>query len=618
MEEAVGKIWHRLVSRWAYQGHPEAAVELDAVKPSLAVFLRALGGDGALKILAVDKQAIQQRRSFLQRLAGSGTHAELAWSDRQSLLLPAKLDSFESVWLNKAHYYWLVALASFSQDLPECADNWFVQMQQRCLSLINQYPGLGKKYQALVAAHLANRPQLENLKGAEVAAEEAIRRALLNPGSIDHLPDTEKDIAPVLLWLRPEQLKLDAIKANTEVDETEQEHKPGKIKKADQRRHQAEYQEGEEEGPSLISIRHETDIFSLSEMLKIARPPEDDDDDDLDKAADMADDLEYLTLNKDQKSRASRVRFDLDLPASANGECELESGKLLPEWHYQKQQYQKDFCRIVPIVNVDADTAELPDHLKKTAARLRHQFENLINQQCWQRRQEDGAELDMEAVVDDFALRKLSSHDANGKFYQQLRRKHRDMASLVLADLSLSTEAGLDDDQQVIDVIRDSLFLFAECLQQIAEPFAIYGFSSRKREYIRFHTIKGFNDTYNDLVKGQLQAIKPGFYTRMGAAVREATDILKLRPNKQKLLLILSDGKPNDLDQYEGRYGIEDTRKAIKDARQLGLTPFCLTIDQQGADYLPYLFGRNGFKVVQRADQLPLALPELYSQITGL
>jgi len=618
MEEAVGKIWHRLVSQWAYQGYPEATVELDSIKSSLAVFLRALGGDGALKILAADKQAVKQRRSLLQRLAGTGTHAELAWSDQQSLLLPAKLDGFDSAWLNKTHYYWLVALASFSQDSPEYTNNWFVQMQQRCLSLIQQYPGLEKKYQALVSAHIANRPLIENLKGADAVAEKAIRQALLSPGSIDHMPDAEKGIAPVLLWLRPGQLHAAAVNTNSEADDGEQDHKPGKIKKADQRRHRAEYQQDQEQEPSLISIRHETDIFSLSEMLKIARPPEDDDDDDLDNAADMADDLEYLTLNKDQKSRASRVRFDLDLPASANGECELQGGKLLPEWHYQKQQYQKDFCRIVPVVNVDAGPADLPAHLKKTAARLRHQFENLINQQCWQRRQEDGAELDMEAVVDDFALRKLSSHDAEGKFYQQLRRKHRDMASLVLADLSLSTEAGLDDHQQVIDVIRDSLFLFAECLQQIAEPFAIYGFSSRKREYVRFHTIKGFGDNYNDQVKGQLQAIKPGFYTRMGAAIREASDVLKARPNKQKLLLILSDGKPNDLDQYEGRYGIEDTRKAIKDARQLGLTPFCLTIDQQGADYLPYLFGRNGFKVVQNADQLPLALPELYSQITGL
>jgi nitric oxide reductase NorD protein len=102
----------------------------------------------------------------------------------------------------------------------------------------------------------------------------------------------------------------------------------------------------------------------------------------------------------------------------------------------------------------------------------------------------------------------------------------------------------------------------------------------------------------------------------MGAAIRHATTLLNAQPQRQRLLLLLTDGKPNDLDRYEGRYGIEDTRMALHEARQLGLRPFCVTIDSEANEYLPHLFGAGGFAVIRKPEDLPKELPLLYAQMT--
>ena len=201
--------------------------------------------------------------------------------------------------------------------------------------------------------------------------------------------------------------------------------------------------------------------------------------------------------------------------------------------------------------------------------------------------------------------------------YLSCERRERDLCCLVLADLSLSTDTWVSDEQRVIDVIRDSLWLFSEALGATGDPFGLYGFSSRRREHIRFHRIKGFDEKIDDRIRGRIGALKPGFYTRMGAAIRYATQILAKRPEALRLLMILSDGKPNDVDHYEGRYGIEDTRMSLNAARQEGVRPFCVTIDKEGQGYLPHLFGPSGYTILRNPAELPARLPGLYAQLTA-
>ena len=207
-------------------------------------------------------------------------------------------------------------------------------------------------------------------------------------------------------------------------------------------------------------------------------------------------------------------------------------------------------------------------------------------------------------------------HDGKSNLYKELSSGARDLSCLLLADLSLSTDTWVNNESRVIDVIQDSLYLFAESLNATGDRFGMYGFSSRKTNPIRIHTLKSFDEKYNGKIRSRIAEIKPGYYTRMGAGIRHAANLLKDQVATQQLLLILTDGKPNDLDMYEGRYGIEDTKQAILTARTMGLKVFCVTIDEKGNDYLPNLFGTNGYALVRKVTDLPKTLPMLYARLT--
>src|SRR5690606_619 len=155
-------------------------------------------------------------------------------------------------------------------------------------------------------------------------------------------------------------------------------------------------------------------------------------------------------------------------------------------------------------------------------------------------------------------------HSESPAVFTRRVRSERSLATLLLADLSLSTDAYATQTARVIDVIRDALYVFGEALAASGDPFEMLGFSSVRRQNVRIHQLKGFAEPWNATARDRVGAIKPGYYTRMGAAIRLATQRLGERAERQRLLLILTDGKPNDLDVYEGRYGLEDTRHAVQ------------------------------------------------------
>src|SRR5690606_10995829 len=132
------------------------------------------------------------------------------------------------------------------------------------------------------------------------------------------------------------------------------------------------------------------------------------------------------------------------------------------------------------------------------------------------------------------------------------------------------------------------------------DSHALYAFTSRKRHDVSVLTLKDFDEPLDGRARRRIGALKPGYYTRMGAALRHVTARLAPRPNRHRLLLLLTDGKPNDADHYEGRYGVEDTRRAIHEARRAGLAVFGITVDTRARDYFPYLFGRGAYAIVGR------------------
>jgi nitric oxide reductase NorD protein len=363
----------------------------------------------------------------------------------------------------------------------------------------------------------------------------------------------------------------------------------------------------------LLAFRLES-LFTRAEYAAVDRSTEEDEDAD---AGSAVEDMEVLSLTRERGRTASRLRFDLDLPPAQHDDIPLGEGIALPEWDFRRRVLQPDYCRLQPMLARDAVPAPLPVHLARKARRLRAVFELLKPRRVWQPDQPDGTDLDINAVIRHRTdrLRGVQADQAN--LFRSFRNAERDLSCLLLADLSLSTDSWVSNEQRVIDVIRDSLLLFSEALATTGDRFALYGFSSRRRSHVRFHTLKTFDEPYTDRSRGRIQAIRPGYYTRMGAALRHATTLLQRQPASERLLLLLTDGKPNDLDRYEGRYGIEDTRMAVREAVKSGVRPFCVTVDAKARDYLPYLFGANAWMLVRHAGELPARLPLLYAHLTA-
>lgn len=614
MEEFIGGLWHKFITRAATRSYPAAAVRLEDIERTAGILFRALGGDPGLRVAPAAEIEHGARRSWLQRIAHVGEKAAHAARDAETLRLPASIEFFPERSLNRDLYLWLIAQGAALPDGGLDADGWIAANQAASRATLDAFPGFATRYRRLVDAVIAERPDPAKLPPDEAAAERAIRAALQEPGSVASLPAAKRPPAPVALWLYPAPVAIDRREQSN--PPTPADHREGGSKAADatDRRRQAQREDMPDGKNGLILPFRAESLLSFAEFVKVNRGHDDDADD---NPARAAAEMDKISVAQDGTDTASKVRFDLDLPSAAHDDVPLKTGILLPEWDWKKQQLKRDVCSLTVLDPRDAQPCALPSHLLRPARRLRHQFEALTPARRWLKNQPDGPELDIDAVVRAFADRKTGHVTGDTGGYLSCERRERDLCCLVLADLSLSTDTWVSDEQRVIDVIRDSLWLFSEALGATGDPFGLYGFSSRKRDHIRFHRIKDFDEPADDRIRGRIGALKPGFYTRIGAAIRYATQILSKRPEALRLLLILSDGKPNDVDHYEGRYGIEDTRMSLNAARQEGVRPFCVTIDKEGQGYLPHLFGPAGYTILRNPAELPARLPLLYAQLTG-
>jgi len=613
LEEYVGEKWHHFITRKAIRHYPEAVVHLDDIRHTAGIFFRALGGEGGLVVESATDSEVHARRTLFQRIAGTGKTTQYAWRDDETLRLPESIALFPGKELNRDLYLWLTAISVINAE----GKDWIHRNQQRTLKTLEIWPGLKGRYQTLIEAHLKLRPQLDKLPKAEAQQEQAIREALLDPNKQVTLEYAKRPPHPVPLWLHPSPPKLEALNAAQQdpdiIDKEDEDADSNKEKQSKKvSRKQANREEMPDGDDGLMSFRLET-LWSWSEYVKVDRSSVDNSDDDVSRTAE---DMDHITLSQDSETSTSKIKLDLDLPNSQYDDIVLGEGIPVDEWDFKQQKLQKDHCRVIPMLARNADPMDLPKKLQAQARKIRRHFEMLRPQRHWVSRQNEGTELDLENYITFLADRKHGHVNSDTPVYRDLRNQSRDLSCLLLADLSLSTDAYINDDARVVDVIRDSLYLFSEALAATGDRFALHGFSSRNRNHVRFHDIKTFNDNYNNDIRGHINAIKPGYYTRMGTAIRHASNLLAKEPSSKKLLLILTDGKPNDLDKYEGRYGIEDTRQAIIEAERMGLQPFCVTIDEQAEDYLPYLFGQSSYVLVRNAEELPKKLPLLYLRLT--
>ncbi|MFO1327342.1 MAG: VWA domain-containing protein [Rubrivivax sp.] len=595
MEETVGALWHRAVTRWADQGHAAAAVEFDAVRRPIELLFRAAGGSPALRLAEAGLSRAGGTRHWLQKLAHVDGRAPLPRLDAETLALPPRVAVFDDAALNRALYLWLAALAAVHVDRGDwIADN--LAATRRALQVC---PGLATRQRALVQAQLALRPA-DDRGAAEAAVRAALRDGLPPPHAVQ-----PHEVAPVWLWLLPAAAS--AQPARRVADDTERP--PARRLQQDRRRLHAQACGGERSRPPLVLPFRAESLLSFAEMVRVDRAEDDEDDG---HAARAAGDLDHLSSAPDGRAPASRVRFDLDLPSAAVDDLPLGEGEQVPEWDWRARRLLPGHCAVQTRVARPGPAFVPPPALRATARRVRRRLETLRAAPRRLHAQRDGDRLDLDAWV----RTRSEAPDEQPAVWLRDERGERELATLLLADLSLSTEAHVDDQQRVIDVVRDALYVFGEALSASGDAFQMLGFSSVRRQHVRLQHLKGFDEAWNDTVRARLAALKPGYYTRMGAALRAATRRLAERPERQRLLLLLTDGKPNDLDVYEGRYGLEDTREAVREARAAGVLPFAVTIDEQAADYLPQLFGQDGFALVRRPRELVGRLAQVYARLT--
>ena len=292
-----------------------------------------------------------------------------------------------------------------------------------------------------------------------------------------------------------------------------------------------------------------------------------------------------------------------------------------PEWDYQVQLYRPDWATVYERRATKGDAAEVDRILhdyKPVAHKIRHIIDRLSPQGVQRERNlEDGDELDINAAVDAMiAIRTGMQPDTRITMRNVI--KSRDLAVTVLLDLSESTNETLDgSDKTVLELTREAATLVATAIDGIGDPFAVHGFASEGRHDIHYYRFKDFNQKFDYEVKARLDGMKGGLSTRMGAAMRHAGHHLLAQPQRRKLLLLVTDGEPADIDERDPQHLRIDTKKAVEELYAKGILTYCLTLDANADTYVKRIFGVNNYTIVDHVDRLPEKLPTLFASLTS-
>lgn len=510
------------------------------------------------------------------------------------------------------------------------------------LDLIERFAGMAARLDSWRVQALANRPPLNTFPPTRRPLENWLRRAMDVPHEIVSRGDTSlqsieraRAIASELLpgalgrdlvasqllrdaWigeLRVPPAKMVAAKVSLAATEnsTKQPKAPrsAQLTRRPSVRPPDERDEQESQGAWMVQTaqphEHAEDPFGMQ------RPTDRDQATPAEEFADAVSELAEARLVATPDA-AREVLISNDPPeAMARAAPPAENAETIftyPEWDWQSSSYRE------PGASVHVRTAPPGprEWVTQTLARhrtmldlVRRQFESLRARRIQLRQQPDGEDIDLDACIDAFADARAGAVLPPG-LYQQTRTARREMAVLLLIDVSGSTDSWISAHRRAIDVEREALLLVCVALEGLREPYSVLAFSGEGPGGVTIRNVKNFDERYGHDIELRIAGLEPERYTRAGAAIRHATALLMREQAHHRLLLILSDGKPNDMDHYDGRYGVEDMRQSVIEARLQGISTFCLTIDRQCANYLPAVFGERQYAVVHSPELLAKAL----------
>ncbi|MBN4060484.1 VWA domain-containing protein [bacterium AH-315-I20] len=291
------------------------------------------------------------------------------------------------------------------------------------------------------------------------------------------------------------------------------------------------------------------------------------------------------------------------------------------EWDYQIQLHRPDWVTVYErrqpkgfLEDIDA----ILDEYRPVAHRIK-QIIDLLTPAGVQRERnlEDGDEVDLNAAIDAMIAIRMGEQP-NTRITMRNVLKNRDLSVVVLLDLSESTNEPINgSDKTVLQLTREAATLVSTAIEGIGDPFAIHGFASDGRHDVQYYRFKDFNQHFDDEAKSRLAGMKGGLSTRMGAALRHAGQHLHKQQEKRKLILLVTDGEPADIDERDPQHLRHDTKKAVEELYGTGVLTYCLTLDPLADTYVKRIFGENNFTIIDNVDKLPEKLPTLFASLTA-
>jgi len=650
--DAARHVTARALALWRRRaaGAPAAATDLAALKPRLELLIAASLGRAVPLRAATPHPPPTLLARWFRRRGRPYCPGALPATDGRSVLLPptpaaemrdaAALDWYRIGALHHAVRCirgitgaYAAAGTTLVEDLVLISE-----LAAADAALARDTPGLRAATRALSLAALAARPPAARLGGTS-ARVEALYQGVLR--GEDRVP-AAADAGASLAWGRAEAARLDdggrdgglrADDGRGEVLPADAAAGPARLADAagadagaappprsaplgrrPRVRAGADDEDDAASGPILVQSSPPSE--HVEDPHGLQRPVDRDEDADLGGTAESLGDLETARLvttpGTPREVLAGEALPPGRTPLPARPAPAAGAAYAYPEWDWARQAYLPGAALVRETIAEDGSAAWVEATLARhrlTLQRVRRRFEALRARRAIAHRQPDGDDVDLAAFVAQLAERR-AQRPRDERVYLEARPARRDLALLILLDRSGSTDAWVDAGRRIIDVEKEALLVVATALQALALDHAIHAFSGHGPSDVRVWSLKRFDERVDASLWRRIAGLEPEQFTRLGAAVRHATAQLARRPHRHRLLLLLSDGKPNDCDRYEGRYGVEDARQALAEARLQGVSPFCVSVAREPAPQLPLLFGPHQYTVVRDPARLAGALVE--------
>lgn len=498
-------------------------------------------------------------------------------------------------------------------------------------------PGIVPRLEAARIEALACRPDVRTLTPREQAVEGLVREILRDDGSYSGPLDAGP--AEILFWARAQSAQaagryrglpsvlywgspirpsrgVPSAPAGDRVPEISVRRSLPRVAEMRRRPRVREAADDEEDtGTGTWIIRPDEPQESVEDPFGLQRPVDREENADPEALGDSLSELpEARVIRTPAEPREILRAGDERLPTtSGTAGVRSPTGISYPEWDYRRGAYVDPGAIVRETLPPRGDDAWVEGALARHRRLIHHVkavFGRLRPRRIDVGRQPDGTDLDIAACVTAAADVRAGSM-VDDRLYTASRPARRRIAIALLVDVSASTDGWVTGDRRIVDVEKEALLVVCEALEAAGDRYAILAFSGEGPAHVSVMMVKRFAEAFSPEIRRRIGALDADRYTRLGTAIRHASATLARESADRPLLIILSDGKPNDIDIYEGVYGVEDSRQAVAEARRQGIHVRCLTIDREAPRYAHRIFGALGFARLPRADRLPMALIEM-------